>query len=158
MIVVIIIAALMVIMGIFILVGKGDMLISTGSDVVRLQCAFVDTPEVEEVVHFIADQRGYPHAFELPEYVPEGGGGAIGDLDGGARDSLFEEAARLVVLQQQGSTSYIQRKFSIGFNRAGRIMDQLQGAGIVGPAEGSKPRQVLIDSEMQLDMLLSSLK
>ncbi|MBP5171422.1 MAG: DNA translocase FtsK [Bacteroidales bacterium] len=140
------------------LIGKGDALFSQGSDLTRIQCTFVDTPEVEEVVHFIADQRGYPHAFELPEYVPEGGGGAIGDLDGGARDSLFEEAARLVVLQQQGSTSYIQRKFSIGFNRAGRIMDQLQGAGIVGPAEGSKPRQVLIDSEMQLDMLLSSLK
>ena len=140
------------------LIGKGDALFSQGSDLTRIQCTFVDTPEVEEVVHFIADQRGYPHAFELPEYVPEGGGGAVGDLDGGARDALFEEAARLVVLQQQGSTSYIQRKFSIGFNRAGRIMDQLQVAGIVGPAEGSKPRQVLIDSEMQLDMLLNSMK
>jgi len=141
------------------LIGKGDALFSQGSDLTRIQCTFVDTPEVEEVVRFIADQRGYPHAFELPEYVPENSGsGGMGDLDAGSRDALFKEAARLVVLQQQGSTSYIQRKFSIGFNRAGRIMDQLQTAGIVGPAEGSKPRQVLIESEMQLDMLLNSLE
>ncbi len=135
------------------LIGKGDCLFLSGSDAVRVQCAFIDTPEVEDVVRYISQQQGYPRPFELPEVLNSEGGGEVnaGNLSG-ALDPLFEEAARMVVNEQQGSTSNIQRKFAIGYNRAGRIMDQLEAAGIVGPAQGSKPRQVLVDSEAQLDM------
>jgi S-DNA-T family DNA segregation ATPase FtsK/SpoIIIE len=138
------------------LIGKGDMLVSTGNSLTRVQCAFVDTPEVEAIAHFIGDQPGYPTAFMLPEYYDESGeDGSSVDLNN--RDGLFDEAARLVVLNQTGSTSAIQRKFSIGYNRAGRIMDQLEAAGIVGPNEGSKARQVLMQDEYSLEQLLSGL-
>ena len=124
-----------------------------------MQCAFVDTPEVEQIVNFISGQAGYPTAFLLPEYVGEGGEDkAPGSVDLSDRDPLFDEAARLIVIQQQGSTSLIQRKFAIGYNRAGRLMDQLEAAGIVGPFEGSKARQVLIQDEYNLEQLLNSLK
>jgi S-DNA-T family DNA segregation ATPase FtsK/SpoIIIE len=138
------------------LVGRGDMLVSTGGDLIRVQCAFIDTPEIERIVDFISQQQGYSSAFILPE-APSENGEAMGDFDLNVRDSLFEEAARLVVLHQQGSTSLIQRKFSIGYNRAGRIMDQLEKAGIVGPADGSKPRQVLIVDEHSLEQLFQQL-
>ncbi len=138
------------------LIGKGDMLFAAGSDMVRLQCAFVDTHEVEGVCQHIADQQAYPTAFLLPEYVSEDGGLDSG-IDLQQRDEVFEDAARLVVLNQQGSTSMIQRKFSIGYNRAGRIMDQLEAAGIVGPSEGSKARKVLYQDEYSLEQLLNSL-
>lgn len=140
------------------LIGRGDMLISTGSDLARVQCAFVDTPEVERITDFIGNQRAYPTAFLLPEYVPEGQGEAAASVDMNKLDSLFEEAARLVVMHQQGSTSLIQRKFAIGYNRAGRIMDQLEAAGIVGPFEGSKARQVLITDEVSLEFVFNGLK
>lgn len=140
------------------LIGRGDMLISTGSDLTRVQCAFVDTPEVERITDFIGNQRAYPTAFMLPEYVPEGSGEAAASVDMNKLDSLFEEAARLIVMHQQGSTSLIQRKFSIGYNRAGRIMDQLEAAGIVGPFEGSKARQVLITDEVSLEFVFNGLK
>jgi len=136
------------------LIGKGDMLFSQGSDLVRLQCAFVDTPEVEEICDFIGNQQAYPTAYQLPEYVGEEGGG-VGDIDPSDRDVLFEDAARLVVQTQQGSTSMIQRKLKLGYNRAGRIVDQLEAAGILGPFEGSKARQVLIPDEMALEQKLS---
>ncbi len=140
------------------LVGRGDMLFSQGSDLVRVQCAFVDTPEVEHLSDFIGEQRGYPEAFLLPEYTPEGGeGGDLSGVDLSKRDTMFEEAARLIVANQQGSTSMIQRKFSIGYNRAGRIMDQLEAAGIVGPFEGSKARQVLVPDDYSLEQKLQSL-
>lgn len=141
------------------LIGKGDALFLSGSELTRIQCAFVDTPEVEDVVNFIGDQRGYPSAHELPEYTPDNGGADMGGskADLSSRDSFFEQAARMVVTTQQGSTSYLQRKLGLGYNRAGRIMDQLEAAGIVGPAEGSKPRQVLVDTEAHLDQLLSNL-
>ncbi|MBT6006659.1 MAG: hypothetical protein HOG79_13140 [Prolixibacteraceae bacterium] len=137
------------------LIGKGDMLISAGSDVTRVQCAFVDTPEVESVCSFISEQRGYPTAFLLPEYVGDDEP-APGDVDLNSKDDIFDDAARVVVLNQIGSTSMIQRKFSIGYNRAGRIMDQLEAAGVVGPSEGSKARQVLIQDEYSLEQLLNS--
>lgn len=141
------------------LIGRGDMLISVGSEMVRVQCAFVDTPEVDAVTHFIASQQSYPSAFALPEYVPEPEGiSGISEVDLGSRDPLFEEAARLIVNTQQGSTSSIQRRFSIGYNRAGRIMDQLEAAGIVGPFEGSKARQVLIPDEYSLEFILNNNK
>lgn len=133
------------------LIGRGDMLISVGSEMTRVQCAFVDTPEVDAITHHIASQQSYPCAFALPEYVPESDAGGVSDMDLGARDPLFEEAARLVVSSQQGSTSSIQRRFSIGYNRAGRIMDQLEAAGIVGPFEGSKARQVLVQDDYGLE-------
>ncbi len=136
------------------LIGRGDMLISVGSEMTRVQCAFVDTPEVDAITHFIANQQAYPSAFPLPEYVPENDGSGIAEIDLGSRDPLFEEAARLIVSTQQGSTSSIQRRFSIGYNRAGRIMDQLEAAGIVGPFEGSKARQVLIQDEYSLEQIL----
>jgi DNA segregation ATPase FtsK/SpoIIIE, S-DNA-T family len=139
------------------LIGRGDMLISTGSDLTRVQCAFVDTPEVERITDFIGNQRGYATAYLLPEYVPEGQGDAAASVDLDKRDSLFDEAARLIVQNQQGSTSLIQRKFSIGYNRAGRIVDQLEAAGILGPFEGSKARQVLIMDELSLEHLLNDL-
>lgn len=141
------------------LIGRGDMLISSaGGDLVRVQCAFVDTPEVERVVAFVGNQQGYPCAYELPEYVPEiGDGGSGKDVDLHHRDSMFEQVARMVVNEQQGSTSSIQRKFSIGYNRAGRIMDQLESAGIVGRVDGSKPREVLIQDLMTLERVLTSI-
>ncbi len=138
------------------LIGKGDMLISYNGEVTRLQCAFVDTPEVERIVEFIGDQRGYVHAFLLPEYVDEK------DLEGrefdlNDRDSLFEDAARLIVQNQVGSTSLLQRRMKLGYNRAGRLMDQLEAAGIVGPNQGSKAREVLIKTEADLQQHLDSL-
>ena len=140
------------------LIGRGDLLFSQGGETTRVQCAFVDTPEVERIVNFIADQPGYATAFLLPEYVGEGETKMPGAVDLHERDPLFDEAARLIVIQQQGSTSLIQRKFSIGYSRAGRLMDQLEAAGIVGPFEGSKARQVLIQDEYSLEQLLSNLK
>ena len=141
------------------LIGKGDMLFLQGSDPVRVQCAFVDTPEVERIGKYISEQQGYPTAFYLPEYVDENAGECsnLDDVDLKRLDPMFEDAARLVVVHQSGSTSLIQRKFSIGYNRAGRIMDQLEKAGIVGPVDGSKPRQVLCADEMDLEMKLNSL-
>jgi S-DNA-T family DNA segregation ATPase FtsK/SpoIIIE len=136
------------------LIGKGDMLISYNGEITRLQCAFVDTPEVEEITQFIGKQRGYPEAYKLPEYVDENDKEAK-DFDLGDRDPLFEEAARLIVMNQLGSTSLIQRKMKLGYNRAGRLMDQLEAAGVVGPGQGSKPRDVLIRSEMELDQYLN---
>ena len=141
------------------LIGKGDMLFLQGSDPVRVQCAFVDTPEVERISKYISEQQGYPTAFYLPEYVDENAseGNNLDDVDLKRLDPMFEDAARLVVIHQSGSTSLIQRKFSIGYNRAGRIMDQLEKAGIVGPVDGSKPRQVLCADEMDLEMRLNNL-
>jgi S-DNA-T family DNA segregation ATPase FtsK/SpoIIIE len=137
------------------LIGRGDMLLSTGSDLVRLQCAFVDTPEVEKLTEFIGSQRAYPDAFLLPEYIDENST-AIGDVDKSDRDVLFEDAARLIVQHQQGSASLLQRKLKLGYNRAGRIVDQLEAAGIIGQFEGSKARQVLITDEMSLEQLLNN--
>ncbi len=139
------------------LIGKGDMLISMGSTMTRLQCAFVDTPEVERICQYIASQQGYPTALMLPEYEGDSGDGGAVETDLHNRDELFEQAARVVVMNQMGSTSMIQRKFSIGYNRAGRIMDQLEAAGIVGPGEGSKARQVMIQDEYTLEQLLSKM-
>ena len=141
------------------LIGKGDMLYLQGNDPVRVQCAFVDTPEVERISEYISKQQGYPTAFELPEYVDENAepSGAA-DVDMNRLDPMFEEAARLIIYHQQGSTSLIQRKPSLGYNRAGRIMDQLERAGIVGPANGSKARDVLCIDENDLQMRLSQLK
>ena len=139
------------------LIGRGDMLVSTGSDMVRVQCAFVDVPEIERLTDFISNQRGYATAFMLPEYSPESNEEHF-EVDLRKRDDLFDEAARLVVQYQQGSTSLIQRKFSIGYNRAGRIIDQLEAAGIVGPFEGSKARNVLITDETSLEQIINSLQ
>lgn len=138
------------------LIGRGDMLISLGSDLIRLQCAFIDTPEVEKITDFIGNQRAYPEAFLLPEYVGDAEGGT-GDADLDNRDVMFEQAARVVVQHQSGSTSLIQRKLKLGYNRAGRIIDQLETARIVGPFEGSKARQVLIRDEMALEEVLNQL-
>ncbi|MDB3906710.1 DNA translocase FtsK, partial [Crocinitomicaceae bacterium] len=137
------------------LIGRGDMLISTGSDTIRLQCGFVDTPEVEEICSFIGDQRGYPDALLLPEYVGESadGGGGMDDED---LDALFADAARIVVMHQQGSASLLQRKLKLGYNRAGRIVDQLEGMGIIGPFKGSKARDVLFADEMALEEFLKT--
>lgn len=139
------------------LIGRGDLLFAPGSDLVRLQCAFIDIPELEQITNFISDQQSYPTAFYLPEYVDESANEKPGDVDLTKRDALFDDAARLVVSHQQGSTSLIQRKFSIGYNRAGRIVDQLEAAGIVGPFEGSKARQVLFPTESELEQYLNSL-
>lgn len=138
------------------LIGMGDMLLSGGSDIIRLQCPFVDTPEVEKVCDYIGSQRGYDSAYLLPEYEDEESG--AGSVDLSDRDSMFEEAARLIVSHQQGSTSLIQRKLKLGYNRAGRLIDQLEAAGIVGGFEGSKAREVLIKDEIALEQLLTSLK
>lgn len=138
------------------LIGRGDMLFSQGSDLVRIQCAFVDTPEVEGIAQYIEKQQSYGHAFDLPEFVGEGSDDKIGNIDMNDRDPLFDEAARLIVVHQQGSTSLIQRKFAIGYNRAGRLMDQLEAAGIVGPTQGSKARDVLIADEYSLEQRLNS--
>lgn len=140
------------------LIGQGDMLLSLGSDMIRLQCAFVDTPEIDRMCDFIADQRGYDSAYLLPEYVGEEGGSGMGDVDLSERDALFADAARIIVLHQQGSTSLIQRKMKLGYNRAGRLIDQLEAAGIVGPFEGSKAREVLIQDEYSLEQLLKELE
>lgn len=141
------------------LIGKGDMLFLQGNDPVRVQCAFIDTPEVENIVRFISEQQGYTTPFYLPEVADDT------DIDGGSNDvdmdkidSLFEDAARLLVIHQNGSTSLIQRKFSIGYNRAGRLMDQLEKAGIVGPAQGSKPRDVLCVDEVALEEKLNAIR
>jgi S-DNA-T family DNA segregation ATPase FtsK/SpoIIIE len=130
------------------LTGRGDMLLSVGGDVIRLQSAFVDTPEVERVIHFIANQQGFAEPFFLPEFHPDGetGGGSTKSFSLADMDEMLEDAGRLVVETQHGSTSMIQRRMKLGYNRAGRIMDQLEGLGIVGPAEGSKPREVLFYS------------
>jgi S-DNA-T family DNA segregation ATPase FtsK/SpoIIIE len=138
------------------LVGMGDMLLSSGSDIIRLQCPFVDTPEIERICEYIGSQRGYDSAYLLPEYEDEDAGAATVDL--AERDVLFEEAAKLIVMHQQGSTSLIQRKLKLGYNRAGRLIDQLEAAGIVGPFEGSKAREVLIKDELSLEQLLNGLK
>jgi S-DNA-T family DNA segregation ATPase FtsK/SpoIIIE len=139
------------------LVGMGDMLLSNGSDIMRLQCPFIDTPEIERVVDYISSQRGYDSAYLLPEFEGDDEGGAA-SVDLAERDALFEEAARLIVQHQQGSTSLIQRKLKLGYNRAGRLIDQLEAAGIVGPFEGSKAREVLIRDEVSLEQLLNELK
>jgi S-DNA-T family DNA segregation ATPase FtsK/SpoIIIE len=139
------------------LVGRGDMLFAPGSDMIRIQCAFIDVPETEAITRFISSQRGFPTALYLPEFVEENGNAEIGEVDLSKRDGLFNDAARLVVIHQQGSTSLVQRKFSIGYNRAGRIMDQLEAAGIVGPPDGSKPRQVYYSDEYSLEQFLTSM-
>ena len=142
------------------LIGRGDMLIMTGSsEPTRVQCAFIDTPEVERITEHISSQAGYGMAYLLPEYVPveDGSSPAIKISSSNERDELFKEAARLIVREQQGSTSLIQRKMNLGYNRAGRIMDQLEEAGIVGPSEGSKPRQVRVTSPEALDAIFSTL-
>ena len=136
------------------LIGRGDMLMSTGNELTRIQCAFVDTPEVEEITEYIGSQRGYPEALHLPEVKGEEGGGGMG-LDDDERDELFEDAARIVVQHQQGSASIIQRKLKLGYNRAGRIVDQLEAAGIIGPHQGSKARDVLVPDEMTLEQFLN---
>lgn len=141
------------------LIGRGDMLYSNGGEPVRVQCAFVDTPEVERINEFVANQPGPRQPLELPEPLSEDGGGVGGgSVDAKSLDPLFEEAARHIVVTQQGSTSMVQRRFSIGYNRAGRLMDQLEQAGIVGAAMGSKPREVLISDEVSLDNLLATLR
>jgi S-DNA-T family DNA segregation ATPase FtsK/SpoIIIE len=137
------------------LVGKGDMLITLGTEPTRLQCAFIDTPEIEKITRHIADQQSYPTPYLLPE--PESDDTGPGEVDLNNRDELFEEVARLVVMNQQGSTSLVQRKFRIGFNRAGSIMDQLEVANIVGPSEGSKPRKVLYTDLDSLERFLETL-
>ena len=149
------------------LIGRGDLLFSKDGETTRVQCAFVDTPEVERVVDYIGNQQGYSTALILPEYDANvasgnydggfGGGGSqqqSSDIDPNERDPLFEEIAKMVVTSQQGSTSNIQRKFNIGFNRAGRILEQLEAAGIVGPFEGSKQRQILVPDEYSLALKL----
>ena len=139
------------------LIGRGDLLFLSGSDPVRVQCAFVDTPEVNAICQYISRQQGYTEAYPLPEYVDENEGGPIeSGVEMGKFDPMFAEAARLVVINQSGSTSLIQRKFSIGYNRAGRLMDQLEATGIVGKADGSKPRPVLVADEVQLDRILET--
>jgi DNA segregation ATPase FtsK/SpoIIIE, S-DNA-T family len=139
------------------LVGRGDMLFAPGSDMIRIQCAFIDVPETNAITKFISSQRGFSTALYLPEFVEENGNAEIGEIDLSKKDNLFNDAARLVVIHQQGSTSLIQRKFSIGYNRAGRIMDQLEAAGIVGPPDGSKPRQVYFPDEYNLEQFLNTL-
>lgn len=139
------------------LIGRGDMLLSAGSDLIRLQCAFIDTPEIETMTEFIGSQRGYPEAFQLPAVAEEADSPDTSDIDPSERDDLFEEAARVIVTTQQGSTSLIQRKLKLGYNRAGRIIDQLEAAGIVGPFEGSKAREVKVPNEEALEQYLKQL-
>jgi S-DNA-T family DNA segregation ATPase FtsK/SpoIIIE len=140
------------------LMGRGDMLLSIGSDLVRLQCAFVDAPEIEKISDYIGNQKGYPTALLLPEYIGEGETSGSKEFDPDNRDPMFEEAARLIVMHQQGSTSLIQRKLKLGYNRAGLIIDQLEAAGIVGPFEGSKARDVLYQDEYSLEKYLEKLR
>ena len=139
------------------LVGRGDMLLSTGSDIIRLQCAFIDTPEVEEVTSYIGAQRAFPQAWQLPEFYEEDTNNKV-DFNANERDELFEDAARIIVQNQQGSTSLLQRKLKLGYNRAGRIIDQLEAAGIVGSFEGSKAREVKVANEMALEQFLKDLE
>ena len=139
------------------LIGRGDMLLSTGSDLIRLQCAFVDTHEVDKITDFIGNQKAYPQAFLLPEYVDESAEGS-GEVDLSEKDSFFAEAARIVVQHQQGSASLLQRRLKLGYNRAGRIVDQLEAAGIIGKFEGSKAREVLIKDPMSLEQFLTNLE
>ncbi|MFT6966715.1 MAG: S-DNA-T family DNA segregation ATPase FtsK/SpoIIIE [Marivirga sp.] len=139
------------------LVGMGDMLLSQGSDLIRLQCPFIDTPEIDELVEYIGSQRGYEMAYQLPEFSGDDDNSKVGTVDLSERDVLFDEAARLIVLHQQGSTSLIQRKLKLGYNRAGRLIDQLEAAGVVGSFEGSKAREVLIPDEYSLEQLLTNL-
>ena len=139
------------------LIGKGDMLFSQGNDLIRIQCAFVDTPEVEAICEFIGNQRGYPEVFTLPEYVGESSSGGTGTFDGEDKDELFNEASRIIVQHQQGSASLLQRKMKIGYNRAGRLIDQMEEAGIIGPFEGSKAIQVLISELSTLEQFLKDL-
>jgi len=137
------------------LIGRGDMLMSTGNDLIRLQCGFVDTPEVEDICEYIGSQQGYPTPYELPP-PPAEANDSSGSLDDDERDPMFEDAARVLVMHQQGSTSLLQRKLKLGYNRAGRLIDQLESAGIIGPFEGSKARKVLIPDEASLEQLLQS--
>ena len=130
------------------------MLLSAGGNLIRLQCAYVDSSEVERVTDFIGSQKGYADAFLLPEYEDESSA-ELADIDSGDRDTLFEEAARIVVQHQQGSASLLQRRLKLGYNRAGRIIDQLEAAGIVGPPDGSKARQVLFPDEYSLEQFLN---
>lgn len=140
------------------LIGRGDMLYLNGREPVRVQCAFVDTPEVERINRFIADQSGPLSPMVIPEPLSDDGGSeGTASVNVKELDSLFADAARLIVRKQSGSTSLLQRMFSIGYNRSGRLMDQIEKAGIVGPAQGSKPREVLISDETTLDNLLSTL-
>ena len=139
------------------LIGRGDMLLSIGSSVVRLQCAFVDTPEVEDVIKFISDQPGFPEPFFLPEVKTDDDAGS-GMISMDELDDMFEEAARVIIGNQHGSTSMIQRKLQLGYNRAGRIMDQMEKVGLVGPAQGSKPREVLVYGLEELDNIMRNLK
>ncbi len=139
------------------LVGQGDMLLKMGSDMTRLQCAFVDTPEVERICDFVGAQRGYTSAYMLPEYEGDESGEEKEEFDPKNRDPLFEEAARTIIIHQQGSTSLLQRRLKLGYNRAGRLIDQLEAAGVVGPFEGSKAREVLIPDETSLEQLLKKL-
>ena len=139
------------------LIGKGDMLVSYNGEITRLQCAFVDTPEVDRVCSFISEQKGYPQAFLLPEYMDEKDMDSGSGFDPNERDPLFEDAAKLIVSAQQGSTSLIQRRMKLGYNRAGRLMDQLESAGIVGPGQGSKPREVLYKTDAELYDFLQNL-
>ena len=137
------------------LIGRGDMLYTQGNDLVRIQCAFVDTPEVERITEYIGSQKAYPDAHLLPEYVGEESGTSL-DIEVKDRDKLFKEAAEIIVTAQQGSASLLQRKLKLGYNRAGRLIDQLEAAGIVGPFEGSKARQVLITDLVALQELLDA--
>ncbi len=133
------------------------MLLSTGNDLIRIQCAFVDTPEVEKITEFIGGQRAYPSAFLLPEFIDETAEGKE-DIDLSERDKMFDEAARIIVQHQQGSASLLQRKLKLGYNRAGRIVDQLEVAGIIGPFEGSKSRDVMVKDMVHLEEILNSIK
>ncbi len=140
------------------LIGRGDMLVSNGSELIRVQCAFIDTPEIDKMTEFIGAQRGYIDAFHLPEFVEDNGNTDNTNSDPNERDELFEEAARIIVSSQQGSTSLLQRKLKLGYNRAGRLIDQLEAAGIVGPFEGSKAREVKIKDEVALEQILNKNK
>jgi S-DNA-T family DNA segregation ATPase FtsK/SpoIIIE len=140
------------------LIGQGDMLFSLGSDLIRVQCAFVDTPEVDRICDFIGEQQGYSDAYLLPEFLGDESGNEKADFDPSNKDAMFEEAARIVVTHQQGSTSLLQRRLKLGYNRAGRLIDQLEAAGVVGPFEGSKAREVLIPDEYSLEQLLNSMQ
>ena len=139
------------------LIGRGDMLISFGNDLTRLQCGFVDTNEVERVCEFIGNQRGYSSALLLPEYITEDDSRGGNDVDLEQRDALFEESAKLLVIHQQGSASLLQRKLKIGYNRAGRIIDQMEALGVIGPFKGSKAREVLIYDLVALEQFLKNL-
>ena len=137
------------------LIGRGDMLFTQGNDLTRVQCAFIDTPEIERITEFIGSQKAYPDAHLLPEYIGEENGIGL-DIDISDRDQLFKQAAEIIVTSQQGSASLLQRKLKLGYNRAGRLIDQLEAAGIVGHFEGSKARQVLVPDLVALDKLLES--